>query len=115
MQHPLRGRQFFFQGHHGLDKNDPSLKKKCEAVVALADALEANGIFAKNVIVSKTGVHFNQQIVDAAPAEGAEDVLDGVDARIALGESGRAVVFHHVFNASLDLVIQLRGARLPIV
>ena len=42
-------------GHHGLDPKDPSLKKKCETVVALANALDQNGIFAKNVIVTKDG------------------------------------------------------------
>ena len=49
------------QGHYGLDKNDPSMKKKCQTVVALADALEANGIFAKDVIISKNGVHLNSR------------------------------------------------------
>jgi hypothetical protein len=42
-------------GYHGLDPQDPSLKKKCETVVALANALDQNGIFAKNVIITKDG------------------------------------------------------------
>jgi hypothetical protein len=49
------------KGFYGLDKNDPSLKKKCDAVVALADALEANGVFDKDVIVSKKGAHLNSR------------------------------------------------------
>jgi hypothetical protein len=42
-------------GHMGLDANDPSLKKKCETVVALANALDNNGIFEAGVIVTKGG------------------------------------------------------------
>lgn len=42
-------------GHMGLDANDPSLKKKCETVVALANALESNGIFNAGVIIAKDG------------------------------------------------------------
>ena len=46
------------QGHFGLDANDPSLTKKLQTAVALADTLEDNGIFAKGVIVSKDGITF---------------------------------------------------------
>jgi hypothetical protein len=46
------------KGYYGLDPTDPSLKKKCEAVVHLADALDQSGVFTTGVIVSKTGVTF---------------------------------------------------------
>ena len=42
-------------GHYGLHPEDPSLKRKCETVVALANALEANGIFSAKVITTKEG------------------------------------------------------------
>lgn len=53
-------------GHMGLDANDPSLKKKCETVVALANALEKNGIFDAGVITSKDGITIKsrKQFVD---------------------------------------------------
>lgn len=42
-------------GHMSLDANDPSLKKKCDTVIALANALNDNKIFDAGVIVSKDG------------------------------------------------------------
>lgn len=53
-------------GHMGLDANDPSLKKKLETVVALANALDANGIFKAGVIISKDGtaITSRQQFID---------------------------------------------------
>lgn len=49
------------QGYYGLDANDPSLKKKCEAVVALSKALDNNRAFDKGVIVSKGGITFKSR------------------------------------------------------
>jgi hypothetical protein len=49
------------QGHYGLDENDPSLKKKCEAVVALSKALDNNRAFDQGVVVSKDGVKFKSR------------------------------------------------------
>ena len=49
------------QGHYGLDANDPSLKKKCEAVVALSKALDNNKVFDKGVVVSKDGTTFKSR------------------------------------------------------
>ncbi len=46
------------KGYYGLDPADPSLKKKCEMVVHLANALHASRVFEKEVLVSKTGVKF---------------------------------------------------------
>lgn len=53
-------------GHYGLDPEDASLKKKCETVVALANALDQNKIFDAGVIVSKSGDKFTsrQQFVN---------------------------------------------------
>lgn len=53
-------------GHMGLDANDPSLKKKLDTVVALADAFDKNGIFNAGVIVSKDNeiIKTRQQFVD---------------------------------------------------
>lgn len=53
-------------GHASLDANDPSLKKKCETVIALANALDANGIFKAGVIVTKDGnvITSRQQFID---------------------------------------------------
>ena len=42
-------------GHYGLHPTDPSLKRKCETVVALADALEQNKIFDTKVVVARDG------------------------------------------------------------
>lgn len=54
------------KGHYGLDSKDPSLRKKCETVVAMANALEQNKIFDAGVVVSKTGERFTtrKQFVD---------------------------------------------------
>lgn len=49
------------QGHYGLDANDPSLKKKCEAVVALSKALDDNRAFDQGVVVSKDGTKFKSR------------------------------------------------------
>jgi hypothetical protein len=49
------------QGHYGLDATDPSLKKKCEAVVALSKALDNNRAFDQGVVVSKDGVKFKSR------------------------------------------------------
>lgn len=56
----------YLRSHMGLDANDPSLKKKLETVVALADSFEANGIFNAGVIISKDGevMTSRQQFVD---------------------------------------------------
>lgn len=53
-------------GYMSLDANDPSLKKKLETVVALANALEKNGIFKSGVISSKDGEAINsrKQFID---------------------------------------------------
>jgi len=53
-------------GHMGLDINDPSLKRKCETVVALANAFDANGIFDAGVIISKDGevINSRQQFIN---------------------------------------------------
>ncbi len=53
-------------GHMGIDANDPSLKKKLETVIALANALEKNGIFKSGVISSKDGEVMNsrKQFID---------------------------------------------------
>jgi hypothetical protein len=44
-----------------LDANDPSLKKKCETVVALSKALDNNRAFDKGVVVSKNGTTFKSR------------------------------------------------------
>lgn len=49
------------QGYYGLDANDPSLNKKCEAVVALSKALDNNKAFDKGVVVSKSGTTFKSR------------------------------------------------------
>lgn len=49
------------KGHQSLDQNDPSFKKKCETVVAIADALEANNVFASGALVSKSGHKFKSR------------------------------------------------------
>ena len=49
------------------------------------------------------GVQFDDGVVDAVAGEGGEDVLDGMDAGVALGEGGGAVGFGDVFDAGLDL------------
>jgi hypothetical protein len=49
------------QGYYGLDANDPSLKKKCETVVALSKALDNNRAFDKGVVVSKNGTTFKSR------------------------------------------------------
>lgn len=49
------------QGYYGLDANDPSLKKKCETVVALSKALDNNRAFDKGVVVSKNGTIFKSR------------------------------------------------------
>ena len=48
-------------GHYGLNEQDPSLKKKMETVVALANAFEKNGIFDAGVIVSKSKTKFTSR------------------------------------------------------
>lgn len=54
------------RGHMNLDANDPSLKKKLETVVALANAFEDNGIFSAGVIISKDNetIRSRKQFVD---------------------------------------------------
>lgn len=49
------------KGHYGLDANDPSFKKKCESIVAFANALMTNGVFEKDVLVAKDGTVFNSR------------------------------------------------------
>jgi len=49
------------KGHYGLDPNDPSFKKKCESIVAFANALMTNGVFEKDVLVAKDGTVFNSR------------------------------------------------------
>ena len=54
------------RGNYSLDDNDPSFKRKCEHVVALANALEDNDIFDAGVVTSIDGRKFRnrQEFID---------------------------------------------------
>ena len=59
------------------------------------------------------GVQFDDGVVDAVAGKGRQHVLDGVNARVALGQGGRAVVLDHVLHARLDfrLALQVHAAE----
>jgi hypothetical protein len=54
------------KGRMGLNPNDPRFKTRCEDIVAIANTLDANGIFEAGVIRSKDGdvIKSRQQFVD---------------------------------------------------
>jgi hypothetical protein len=52
-------------------------------------------------------IQFDDGIVDPVAGEGREDVFDGVDASVAFGERGRAIVFNDIFDASFDFGFSL--------
>ncbi len=54
------------KGRVGLNPNDPRFKTRCEDIVAIANTLDANGIFESGVIRSKDGdvIRTRQQFID---------------------------------------------------
>ena len=56
----------YLKGRLGLNPTDPRFKTRCEDVVAIANTLDANGIFEAGVIRSKDGdiIRSRQQFID---------------------------------------------------
>jgi hypothetical protein len=61
------------------------------------------------------GIHLDDDIVDAAAAQGAQDMLDGVDLRVARLDRRRPDQVGHMVHPRLDLGEPLRSTRLKMI